>query len=78
MKSASELPNLEKFSKCWNQTQGSKKSAFNKRIQIQADKAKEVEVVKLASFLLVPEPHLNIKRGREPRVSGSVQKRLKT
>jgi len=58
--------------------QGSTKPAFNKQIQTRANKAKEVEVVKLASFLLVPEPHLNIKRGREPRVSGSVQKRLKT
>jgi len=40
MKSASELPHLEKFSKCWNQTQGSTKPAFNKQTQTQADEAK--------------------------------------
>jgi len=40
MKSAYELPYLEKFFKCWNQTQGSMKPAFNKQTQTQADKAK--------------------------------------
>jgi len=40
MKSASEFPHLEKFSKCWNQMQGSMKPAFNKQTQTQVDKAK--------------------------------------
>ena len=78
MKFASELPHLEKFSKCWNQMQGSTKPAFNKQIQTRADEAKDAEVIKPVSCLPVPEPHLNIKRGREPRVGGSVQKRLKS
>jgi len=39
-KSASELPHLEEFSKCWDQTQGSTKPAFNKQTQTQADEAK--------------------------------------
>jgi len=40
MKFASELPHLEKFFKCWDQTQGSTKLAFNKQTQTQADEAK--------------------------------------
>jgi len=40
VESASELPHLEKFSKCWDQMQGSMKPVFNKQTQTQADEAK--------------------------------------
>jgi len=40
MKSAFELSHLQKFSKCWDQTQDSMKPAFNKQTWTQADEAK--------------------------------------
>jgi len=50
MKSVSKLPRLKKFSKCWDQTQGSMKPAFNKQTQAQADEAK----TRRSSSLVLP------------------------
>jgi len=76
--SASELPHLEKFPKCQDQTQGSMKPAFNKQIQIQADEAK---TRRSSNSRLAYQCKSCIecqKHGHEPRVGGSVQKRLKS
>ena len=42
IKSAFEFSHLEKFSKCWDQMQGSIKPTFNKQTQAQADEAEVI------------------------------------
>jgi len=77
IKSAFEFSHLEKFSKCWDQTQGSMKPTFNKHTQTQLMKRRRggCQTRVLPTSARVASEN---QTPAEPRIGGSTQKKLES